>query len=349
MFIWVKNRIIRRRLVQLGIVACTLLSLQGGVWLANASWWSSYEAETTILAHRGLHQTFSPEHLDSDTCTASRMQFPRHGYLENTVDSMAAAFAMGADVVEFDIHSTTDGQFAVFHDWSLDCRTNGTGVTRQHTMAYLKTLDIGYGYTADDGATFPFRGKFVGAMPTLDEVLARFPDKRFLINIKSRDPDEGRQLAARLKRLPAEHQARLMSYGGDEPEEVLSLAMPQMRTMGPRRLTQCLARYVAFGWTGIVPAACHNTLILIPTNYAPLLWGWPNRFVERMHVVNSEVYLQGPYGGGNHFSKGIDTIEQLIGIPKDYPGGIWTDRVDVVAKHRRTRAAASSHIGGTRS
>ena len=36
---------------------------------------------------------------------------------------MRAAFAAGADIVELDIHPTTDGQFAVFHDWTLDCRT----------------------------------------------------------------------------------------------------------------------------------------------------------------------------------------------------------------------------------
>ena len=58
-------------------------------------------------------------------------------------------------------------------------------------MAELKALDIGYGYTADGGTTFPFRGKGVGLMPTLDEVIARFPDKCFHINVKSNDPAEG--------------------------------------------------------------------------------------------------------------------------------------------------------------
>ena len=39
---------------------------------------------------------------------------------------MRAAFAAGADIVEFDVHPTSDGQFAVFHDWTLDCRTAAT-------------------------------------------------------------------------------------------------------------------------------------------------------------------------------------------------------------------------------
>jgi len=54
---------------------------------------------------------------------------------------MQAAFAAGADIVEFDIHPTTDGHFAVFHDWTLDWRTDGRGVTRERTLAELKALD----------------------------------------------------------------------------------------------------------------------------------------------------------------------------------------------------------------
>ncbi len=72
---------------------------------------------------------------------------------------MHAAFDAGADIVEFDVHPTTDGHFAVFHDWTLDCRTDGKGVTREHTLAELKKLDAGYGYTADGGKTYPLRGK----------------------------------------------------------------------------------------------------------------------------------------------------------------------------------------------
>ncbi|MFG3757139.1 glycerophosphodiester phosphodiesterase family protein, partial [Klebsiella pneumoniae] len=75
------------------------------------------------------------------------MRPPTHPYLENTIASLQAAFAAGADIAEVDVHPTTDGQFAVFHDWTLDCRTNGSGVTREHAMAELRTLDIGYGYT----------------------------------------------------------------------------------------------------------------------------------------------------------------------------------------------------------
>ena len=144
---------------------------------------------------------------------------------------MRAGFAAGADIVELDVHPTTDGEFAVFHDWTLDCRTDGHGVTREHSMAYLKKLDIGHGYTADGGKTFPFRGKGIGLMPTLAEVLAAFPQARLLINVKSRDPSEGEKLAAVLNKLPAERRAQIMVYGGDEPVEIVRQRASDIRTI----------------------------------------------------------------------------------------------------------------------
>jgi len=179
------------------------------------------EGTPVLLAHRGIAQRFDERDLKNDTCTAMRMLPPSHDYLENTIASMRAGFAAGADIVEFDVHPTTDGEFAVFHDWTLDCRTDGHGVTREHSMAYLKKLDIGHGYTADGGKTFPFRGKAIGLMPTLAEVLEAFPGQRLLINVKSRDPSEAEKLATVLNKLPAERRAQIMVYGGDEPIEIV--------------------------------------------------------------------------------------------------------------------------------
>jgi glycerophosphoryl diester phosphodiesterase len=51
------------------------------------------------------------------------------------------------------------------------------------SAAAWRAIDIGHGYTADGGATFPFRGKGVGLMPSLSEMLAAFPGRAFLINV----------------------------------------------------------------------------------------------------------------------------------------------------------------------
>ncbi|WBL14667.1 glycerophosphodiester phosphodiesterase family protein [Sutcliffiella sp. NC1] len=280
-----------------------------------------------LLAHRGLAQTFPMEGITGETCTAEIIYEPEHPYLENTIPSMEAAFEHGADIVELDIHPTKDGEFAVFHDWTLECRTDGEGVTREHTMAELKQLDVGYGYTADNGETYPFRGKGVGLMPTLGEVLEAFPDKQLLIHIKSNDAKEGVQLANYLAKYPNILE-NVAVYGGDLPIATLKEEMPQMRVMSKETLKSCLIPYLAVGWTGYMPDACKNTQLHIPETYARILWGYPEEFLNRMDAVDTKVIL---VAGSGNWSEGFDQEKDLERLPKNYNGGIWTNRVDVIS------------------
>lgn len=323
----------RTWLVGIGFLA----AFAAAVYVNNTNLFSAPRSGVPVLlAHRGMHQTFPSEGLEADTCTAERIHPPEHGYLENTVASMRAAFDAGADIVEVDIHPTTDGHFAAFHDWTLDCRTDGNGVTREHTLAELKALDIGYGYTADGGQTYPFRGKGVGLMPSLDEVLAAFPELRLLIDIKSNDPADGEKLADRLLRLPPEQTSRIMAYGGDRAVEMVRARLPGLTTLSRAGLQRCLLRYIATGWSGHVPAACEHSLLLIPINVAPWLWGWPGRFMARMEGAGAEVVVTGPWSGGG-FSRGVDSAATFRLLPQGYSGGIWTNRIDRIAPLARTR------------
>jgi glycerophosphoryl diester phosphodiesterase len=100
------------RRILLGLVVFGL-----AVYLFNAGWRVAPPAgELGLIAHRGVHQTFDNAGLGNDGRSASGIDPPSHDLLENTLASMQAAFAAGADIVEFDVHPTTDGQFAVFHD-----------------------------------------------------------------------------------------------------------------------------------------------------------------------------------------------------------------------------------------
>ncbi|MEO0984632.1 MAG: glycerophosphodiester phosphodiesterase family protein [Cyanobacteria bacterium J06639_14] len=302
----------------------------GLIYLINASFLARpIRTQPTLVAHRGLAQTFDRTGLTNDTCTAVRMLPTPHEYLENTIASMQAAFDYGADAVELDIHPTQDGHFAVFHDWTLDCRTNAKGITREQTLPNLQMLDIGYGYTPDGGQTFPFRGLGVGLMPSLDEVLATFPERHFIINIKSNDPEEGILLTDRLMRLPGYRQQQLRVYGGDRPVSIIRKRLPDIQTLSPRRLKQCLRRYAVIGWTGYIPATCKRSMLMVPINYVIWLWGWPNRFLQRMQQVNTSVFLIGEYRGEG-FSQGLDDLKRINALPDDYAGGIWTDRIDLI-------------------
>ncbi|MGL4964638.1 MAG: glycerophosphodiester phosphodiesterase family protein [Inquilinus sp.] len=319
------NRRTRKRLL---VAFVAFGAFTAFVYFNNSSWlYGAPGGKPVLLAHRGLAQGFDRTGLTGDTCTAARMLPPQHPYLENTIASMRAAFDFGAAAIELDIQPTTDGRFAVFHDWTVDCRTEGHGVTREHSLAELQALDIGHGYTADGGMSFPFRGKGVGLMPSLDQVLEAFPGRRFLLNVKSNDPAEGELLAGYLAALPAERRDLLAAYGGDRPIAALRERLPGFRSMSRASIKDCFVNYAALGWTGHMPESCRRSALLVPSNVAPWLWGWPHLFVARMEAAGTPVFLIGPWSGG--FSEGVDDPALVADlVAGGYAGGIETDRID---------------------
>ncbi|ESY83186.1 hypothetical protein X740_02585 [Mesorhizobium sp. LNHC221B00] len=69
--------------------------------------------------------------------------------------------------------------------------------------------------------------------------------------------------------------------------------------------------------------------MLIPINIAKWMWGWPNRFLDRMQAVDTQIHLLGPYSGGG-FSEGLDDPQLIDQLPDGYSGGISTDALDLV-------------------
>ncbi|WJZ03255.1 glycerophosphodiester phosphodiesterase family protein [Corynebacterium freiburgense] len=319
---------IRKRRIALLL---TLL-LVGFMWANNTNVFttpSNSQQGARLLAHRGLAQTFRMDGITDSTNTAALMNPPEHPYLENTIPSMQAAFDAGAAVVELDLKLTKDKALAVFHDATLDHRTNGVGQIGDYTMDELQRLDIGYGYTADGGKTYPFRGKGIGMMPSFTEVLHEFPNHDLLIHIKDGQHETYQVLLKTLDKLPKHQQQRLTIYGNDDGIAWLRSQNPQLRLLSKTMLQSALLKYEFIGWTGYIPKELHNMELHIPAKYAPLLWGWPQTFVNRMEHVNTRVVL---VAGNGTRSEGFDTPTSMQQIPPDYTGYIWTNRIDLVGK-----------------
>jgi len=64
---------------------------------------------------------------------------------ENTMRSFRSAIDVGCDLIECDVHLSSDGRLVVIHDHTLDRTTNGTGLVHDHTAAELRKLDAGDG------------------------------------------------------------------------------------------------------------------------------------------------------------------------------------------------------------
>lgn len=301
-------------------VALLLLTIVNASWLASPP-----PGEIKLIAHRGVAQEFDRTGVGNETCTAQRIEPPVHDYLENTVRSMRAAKRLGAAMVEMDIAPTADGKIAVFHDWTLDCRTNGTGPLREATMARLQSLDPGHGYTSDGGRTYPFRGKLADKIPTLEEALAVLPETAIMFNFKSKDPREADQLAAALK--AAGRDVEKMGdafYGAPGPVERIKQYYPKAWAWSVEAAKRCTTDYFKFGWTTVMPDSCKGGTIIIPLNRQWLAWGWPNRLLSRAHKVGARVIVTGPYKPGEP-NAGLTLPEQLGEIPSSFNGYVWVD------------------------
>jgi len=318
-----KTKVGKRRTVLLIIISVLLL-----VWLNNTNVFYSKQRDYKLLAHRGLAQSYDVSKVDWDTNTAEIIDEPEHPYLENTIPSMQAAFDLGADVVELDVRLTKDKRLAVFHDFALEYRTNASGLVGDYTMAELKDLDIGYGYTADKGQTYPFRGKGLGLMPELAEVFSAFPGKELLINVKDGDVETYQVLwTDYLSRMTKDQLSLITVYGDDDGIDYLREQSPDLRLLSMRMMKKALLKYELLGFTGYIPKELHNMELHLPLKYAKFLWGWPNKFVKRMESVNTRVVI---VLGDGKWSEGFDTEESLEAIPKGYKGYIWTNRIDKV-------------------
>lgn len=320
----------KRRMVQIGTALAAGLLVMTFI---NASWLApTPRGQVKLIAHRGAHQLYSTEGMTADSCTAAKIYPPLHDYLENTSAAVFHAGQLGAKMVEIDIAPTADGKLAVFHDWTLDCRTDGTGPVREKTMAELKALDAGHGYTADGGKTFPFRGKGLGLIPDLAELLAAYPDRPLMFNFKSKDPAEADRLLAVLK-AAGRDSIRLGDgfYGSVEAGPVARMRqlLPGGWVWSKDSAKACTTAYAWQGWLGLTPSACRGGTMIIPLDSQWAFAGWPNRLVARMEAVGARVIVVGPQDGKDR-PMGLDLPEQLGKVPSTFNGYVWVDDIYTV-------------------
>lgn len=66
---------------------------------------------------------------------------------ENSMPAFAAAIALGAQEIEFDLWETIDGEIVSIHDDTLERVSNGTGKVYEKTLEELMQLDFGIKYS----------------------------------------------------------------------------------------------------------------------------------------------------------------------------------------------------------
>ncbi len=146
---------------------------------------------------------------------------------ENTLPSFALGLALGADVLELDVHASRDGVIVVIHDPTLERTTNGSGQVREQRFYDLQQLDAGYRFTRD-GREFPYREQGV-RIPTLEAVLHQFPLAQCNIEVKQEDPPIAEGVIAAIRKLNAENRV-LLAAEHDTIMASIRLHAPEMAT-----------------------------------------------------------------------------------------------------------------------
>jgi glycerophosphoryl diester phosphodiesterase len=290
--------------------------------LVNASWIAAQPpGRLVVVARHGIVQQFAP----GSGCEARRMQAdPQNDYIENTLPSIYKAAKLGADAIEIDVQASADGRAVVFRDVDLGCRTNGTGPLHDKPLAELKRLDVGYGYSGDGGRTFPLRGRGVGGIPTVEEVLREVPKSDLVFRFVGRETAAADAVVAALKRAGAASAPERFAFEGDPAVTArVTQLLPGAWTFPERPTGSCVADYIRVGWTSMVPGSCRGATIALTVGERWKLWGWPYRFLDRMAAADAKVLMYGEEKDGRLV--GITDVAQYDKVPAGFRGYLFVE------------------------
>jgi glycerophosphoryl diester phosphodiesterase len=211
---------------------------------------------------------------------------------ENTIAAFDNGLALGADGLELDVHLSRDGVVVVHHDRLLERTTTLRGPIAERDAAELRRAEI----------------------PSLPEVLARYRDRRLIVELKVNHPELAAATIDVIRRADAVERVCLGSFG----RRVLRAARaiePAIATSGAREEVR-LALYRSWvrwpvsrvGYAGYqIPELAGRTRVVSP------------RFVECAHDAGLGVQVWT-----------VDTAEaarRLLGWGVD---ALITDRPDVI-------------------
>lgn len=237
----------------------------------------------------------------------------------DTMYAFEHAVALGADVLEMDAHITQDGQIVLMHDERVDRTTDGTGLIEDLTLDQLLKLDAAYDFSPDNGQTFPFRGKGI-LVPTLDELFKKFPQMRYIVEIKlTRNPID-KPLCELIRSRGMQDRVLVASFH-DEAMAAFRESCPEVATSASR---QEVASFVLLGkvfLSGLLSPRFNALQVPYEPSESYNIPVMTERFVREAHVKNLSVE---PWTVNEP-----DLMRLYIGWGVD---GIITDRPDLMLK-----------------
>lgn len=137
---------------------------------------------------------------------------------QNTVPAFEAAADEGFYAFEFDIHTTSDGEWVVIHNDTVDDMTDGTGDVASFTLDEIKQLNIDNGNGVENYSELK--------IPTLEDALSVCDGSDIIpiIEIKSCDTKYFPELLAALRQHGLTEKAVIISFEFDYLKELRELS-----------------------------------------------------------------------------------------------------------------------------
>jgi glycerophosphoryl diester phosphodiesterase len=235
----------------------------------------------------------------------------------DTMYAFEKAVEIGADVLEMDAHITKDRQIVLMHDEEVDRTTDGSGRIEDMTLDQLRQLDAAYKWSNDGGKTFPYRGQGI-QIPTLEELFQKFPQMRYVIEIKLTQNPIDRPLCDLIRQQNMQDNVLIASFH-DEAMRNFRETCPEIATSASRTEVRnfvllgkaFLSGFIAPQYQSIQPPYDPKESMNIPI--------MTRRFVREAHAKNVKVEpwtVDDPELMKQYIAWGVD--------------GIMTDRPDLM-------------------
>jgi glycerophosphoryl diester phosphodiesterase len=252
---------------------------------------------------------------------------------ENTIAAFDLGMAAGADGLELDVHLSSDGIVVVHHDATLNRTTNASGPIAALTAAELARVDAGCRFSWSDNSRSPSARVGVSehthgsGIPTLEDVLHRYPGAPIIIEMKVDSDAMGLAVAELIRRTGTADRVCAAGFGQRSLNAVRA-AYPGLTTsasQGEARLAlyrswvRWPVRHVRYrGYQ--VPEVAGRLRVVSP------------RFVECAHAAGLEVQVWT-----------IDEPEDMRRLLEWGVDALITNRPDVAVRVRDSFLAGSEH------
>jgi glycerophosphoryl diester phosphodiesterase len=206
----------------------------------------------------------------------------------DTLPAFQHAADIGADVLEMDAHITKDGHIVLMHDERVDRTTDGTGLIEEMSFEELKQLDAAYRWTPDNGETYPYRGQGV-TVPTLEELFQKFPQMRYVIEIKKSQIPIDEPLCELVRKYGMQNKVMVASFH-DEAMANFRNTCPEVATSGSRSEVTPFVLLSKFFWTGFLRSPQYQSLqVPYETKESYGIPIMTRRFIEQAHARNIRI------------------------------------------------------------